>query len=75
MKAWKSGYLTTDIQDGVVHQIGEHNFLWHEHTMRDHNGYSGSGFKSQNVIQTPGWKSWYSSAHMKNWKIVWARAA
>jgi hypothetical protein len=22
------------------------------------------------VIQIPGWKSWYSSAHMKNWKIV-----
>jgi hypothetical protein len=22
------------------------------------------------VIQTPGWRNWCSSAHMKNWKIV-----
>ena len=70
MKDWKSGYLTADIQDSAIHRIGEHNFLWHEHTTRHQNGYSGSGCKSQNVIQTLGQKSWCSLAHMKNWKIV-----
>ena len=46
MKAWKSGYLTADIQDGAVHRNGEYNFMWHEHTMRNENGYSGLGCKS-----------------------------
>jgi hypothetical protein len=46
MKAWKSGYLTVDIQDGAVHRIGEHNFPWHEHTTRNQNSYSDSGCKS-----------------------------
>ena len=45
MKAWKSGYLIADIQDGTIHRIGEH-------TMRNQNGDSGSECKSQNVIQT-----------------------
>jgi hypothetical protein len=46
MKAWKSGYLIANIQDGVVHWFGEHNFLRHEHTTRNQNDYSGSGCKS-----------------------------
>jgi hypothetical protein len=46
MKDWKMDYRTVDIQDGAVHKIGEHNFPWHKHTMRNQNGYSSSGCKS-----------------------------
>jgi hypothetical protein len=27
MKEWKIGCQTVNIQDGAVHEIGEHNFL------------------------------------------------
>ena len=70
MKGQKTGCRTADIQDYAIHQLGERNFSQHELAARNQNGCSNSGCKSQNVIQTPGWKSWCLSTHMKNWKIV-----
>jgi hypothetical protein len=35
MKEWKMDYQTTDIQNGAVHEIGEHNFPQHELATRN----------------------------------------
>jgi hypothetical protein len=35
MKEWNIGYQTTNIQDGAVHEIGEHNFPWLELVTRN----------------------------------------
>ena len=66
MKAWTSRYSTTDIQDGVVHRVGERSFSRHEYTTRHQNSYPSQGCKNQNVIQNLGKKNWCLAAHMKN---------
>jgi hypothetical protein len=43
---------TTDIQNGVVHKIGEQNFPYNELATRNQNGCSSSGYKNLNLIQT-----------------------
>jgi len=70
MKDEKIGDRTTDIQDGAVHSIGEHNFLWLELAMRNQNGCSSSSCKNWNLIQTLGWRNCCSFAHMKNYRIL-----
>jgi hypothetical protein len=46
MKDRKMDYRTTDIQNGVVHKIREHNFLLHELAMRNQNGCSNLGYRN-----------------------------
>jgi hypothetical protein len=53
MKDGKIGYQTADIQDGAVHGIGEHNFLWLELAMRNQNHCSSMGCKNLNL------RNWY----------------
>jgi hypothetical protein len=48
MKDWKMDYRTVDIQDGVVHKIWEHNFLYYELATRNQNGYS--SLRCKNLI-------------------------
>jgi hypothetical protein len=52
MKDRKMDYQTADNQDGAVHQLGEHNFPYHEHTTKNQNGCSSLGYKNLNLIQT-----------------------
>jgi len=56
MKNGRLGFRTADIQDGAVHEIGEHNFLWLELATRNHDGCSSLGCKNLNLIQTLGWR-------------------
>jgi hypothetical protein len=48
---------TMDIQDGAVHEIGEHNFPWLELDTRNQDGCSSPSCKNLNLIQTLGWKN------------------
>jgi len=57
MKDWKIGDRTTDIQDGVDHGIGEHNFPWLELATRNQNGCSNPSCKNLNLNQTLGWRN------------------
>jgi hypothetical protein len=57
MKEWKIDYWTADIQNGVVHKVGEHNFPYHELATRNQNGYSSLGYKNLNFIRTQGWRN------------------
>jgi hypothetical protein len=50
----KIGYRTANIQHGIVHCIGEHNFLWLELATRNQNGCSSQGCKNLNLIRTLG---------------------
>jgi hypothetical protein len=52
MKEWNIGYQTANIQDGAVHEIGEHNFPWLELVTRNQNGCTSSGWENWNLIQT-----------------------
>jgi hypothetical protein len=70
MKDGKIGHRTTDIQDGAVHGIGEHNFPWLELATRNQDSCSSPGCKNLNLIQTLGWRNWCSFAYMKNYRIV-----
>jgi hypothetical protein len=47
----KIGCRTVDNQDGAVHQLGEHNFLWHELATKNQNGCSSPNYKNLNLIQ------------------------
>jgi hypothetical protein len=63
-------FRTANIQDGVVHEIGKHNFPWLELATRNQNVCSSSGCKNLNLIQTLNWRNWCLFAHMKNYRIV-----
>ena len=54
MKDLKKVYRTTDIRNGTVRKIGEHNFPSHELVMKNRNGCSSLGCKNLNLIQTQG---------------------
>ena len=69
-KDLKKDYQTTDIRNGAVRKIEEHNFLQHELATKNWNGCSSLGCKNLNLIQTQGQRNWCSFAHVKNWKIV-----
>jgi hypothetical protein len=47
----KIGCRTVDNQDGAVHQLGEHNFLWHELATKNQNGCFSPDYKNLNLIQ------------------------
>jgi hypothetical protein len=49
MKDGKIGYRTVDNQDGVVLEIGEHNFPWLELTTRNQDGCFSPGCKNWNL--------------------------
>jgi hypothetical protein len=57
MKDWKMDYRIVDIQNGAVHEIGEHNFSWHELATRNQNGCSNLGCRNWNLIQTLNWRN------------------
>jgi hypothetical protein len=66
MKDLKIGDQIADIQDGAVHGIREHNFLWLDLVMRNQNGCSNAGYKNLNLIQTPSWRNLCSFVHKIN---------
>jgi len=51
------GFRTTDIQDGTVHEIGEHSFSWLELATRNQDGCSSPTGKNLNWVQTLGWRN------------------
>jgi hypothetical protein len=54
IKDGELGFRTEDIQDGAVHEIGEHNFPWLKLARRNQDGCSSPGCKNLNLIQTLG---------------------
>ena len=52
MNEWKMDYRTANIQNGAVHEIGEHNFMQHQLATRNQNGCSSLGCKYWSLIQT-----------------------
>jgi hypothetical protein len=45
-----------ELQNGAVHEIGEHNFSWLELATINQDGCSSPGCKNLNLIQTLGWR-------------------
>jgi hypothetical protein len=70
MKDGGLGFRTADIQDGVVHEIEEHNFPWLKLATRNQNDCPNSGCKNWNLIQISGWRNLCSFAQMKDCRIV-----
>jgi hypothetical protein len=56
MKDGGLAFRTTDIQDGAVHEIREHNFPWLKLAKRNQDGCYSSGCKNLNLIQTLDWR-------------------
>jgi hypothetical protein len=45
-----------ELQNGAVHEFGEHNFSWLELATINQDGCSSPGCKNLNLIQTLGWR-------------------